>query len=534
MIPRPPRRHAREHAGIVTVLAVVATLLAVVTSLTALVLADLFPPDGRSRILPARGVALATAWTCLLLAMHWGLLRHRPAPLLVHVRIGDEATAPDESMRERHLGLLKHARRRGMALKSVTRWADLAPGTERDPLDLVAGCAQTAAAVEAVINLDATSNRLVLACDMPWPAALAVGAQLPATADVQLLELTGGPRGTGVAAPEAVFPLPRKPARSLDSLVVEQSALIDRSEGRRVGLVLALTQPPDRTDLQVIFAQLGITEYSLVQPAGVAGTGNAGPPHRFTGRDLSSLARRLPAMIASVKQRCGDRELVIVAAVPSSLALAVGWALAQNPQPFFSGTHLLQYDARTRSYRPVRVHPAQPADPPFRPAGGSRAVPAPPARSAPRAARGLNLTTVYLAEPDTSFAANTLIAGTPFDVVGAVAIGKDRVGDVTEEKLSVSVVNLSASSVLLKGETTIHPSQDGDRLHNSYLRVSFAGGWDAEDGDVLEAVATYRLRAGEEIAYSAARSRWVVVEASEQRPRALARGSAQPSPSTLH
>lgn len=125
-----------------------------------------------------------------------------------------------------------------------------------------------------------------------------------------------------------------------------------------------------------MLAELGVNEYSLVHPDWAVDTAHDDQPHRFTGKDLAALARRLPTLIASVKQRCGDRELVIVAAVPSSLALAVGWALVQNGQPFFSGTHLLQHDARTASYRPVRVHPSQPVDPstrrpvdPYRPAG---------------------------------------------------------------------------------------------------------------------------------------------------------------------
>lgn len=98
-------------------------------------------------------------------------------------------------------------------------------------------------------------------------------------------------------------------------------------------------------------------------------------------------------------------------------------------------------------------------------------------------------------------------------MVAKVAGDNDVAGDVTEEKLYVSVLNLSTSRVLLKGETTNHRSREGKHTDHPHLRVSFPGGWDAEEGDVLEAAATYRLGKGEELGYSAARSRWTVAAA---------------------
>jgi hypothetical protein len=61
----------------------------------------------------------------------------------------------------------------------VTRWVDTAPSGDGRLVDLVAVCRETAAALEAMMNTDPVGSRRLLASDMMWPAALAVGAQLP-------------------------------------------------------------------------------------------------------------------------------------------------------------------------------------------------------------------------------------------------------------------------------------------------------------------------------------------------------------------
>jgi hypothetical protein len=300
----------------------------------------------------AVGLLLAIRW--------WTALSGPPDGAVVHLRLRDESAPEDDSMRERHLGLLRQARRRGVPAKSVTRWVNLAPPGPDRPVDLVATCAAAAAAVESMINNGPDGVRMLLAADMPWPAALAVGAQLPITADPRLLELTGSPCGTGVGAPEATFSLPWRPPRSLEALTIERWTLPDAAAAGRVGLLLALTRPQRYLDPAQVFAGHGVGECHLVQPSWVAEEADDDEPYRFTGQQLAGLARRLPAVLAAVKQRCRGRELAVVAAMPSTLAMAVGWGLARDPGPFFAGTYLLYDDESNRGYLPLRVHPSQP------------------------------------------------------------------------------------------------------------------------------------------------------------------------------
>jgi hypothetical protein len=62
------------------------------------------------------------------------------------------------------------------------------------------------------------------------------------------------------------------------------------------------------------------------------------PGARLTGAQLAAIAERLPAAVAAVKQAAGDRELVVAAALPKTLAMALGWGLSEGPQRFFTRT----------------------------------------------------------------------------------------------------------------------------------------------------------------------------------------------------
>lgn len=345
-------------AAILLILAVT-----VAVALLASPLADAFPASGGLRSAVERAMISLAALTGLLLAIRWRIELHRPVRLLIHVRLADESIPTDESRRERHLGLLHQARRRDMMLKSITRWINLAPPDSHDPVNLVTQCAEVATGIEAMVNQDTEGSRLTLAADMPWPIALGVGAQLPVTMTAQLMELTGWPDGTGAAAPEARFPLPWKPPRSLEALAVERSTVPVPSTDGRIGLLLAITESLRHLDPVQVFAGLNVSEYHVVQPSWAAVEGEDVRSHRFTGKELADLARRLPPVIASIKQRTKERELVIAAAIPSSLAMAIGWGLTQNAAQFFADTHLLYYDLRRNRYRTLRVHPSQPTGP---------------------------------------------------------------------------------------------------------------------------------------------------------------------------
>jgi hypothetical protein len=341
-----------------------ACALAGAAAASVLILADVLPASGPLRWPPVeRLLALAVSLVALSLATMWRAGLDRPRATLLHARLADESVPDDESNRERYPGLRRQARRRRLSLRSVTRWVNTSPSGGDQLVDLVAVCRETAGALEAMMNSDWDGSRRLLASDMMWPAALGVGAQLPSAADFRMLELTGWPNGTGSGAAEAVFAPPRSSPPSLDGLTVERVALADEAPAGRVGLILAVTQSLRHLEPKQVFAGCGVGEYHVVYPSWFGHGPDDQAPTAISARQLTALARRLPPAMAEVKRRARGRELVVAAAIPSSLAMAVGWALASGAQPFFAGTYLLRYDEAANGYRPVRTHPSQPAGP---------------------------------------------------------------------------------------------------------------------------------------------------------------------------
>ncbi|MCU7725954.1 hypothetical protein ODJ79_19685 [Actinoplanes sp. KI2] len=125
-----------------------------------------------------------------------------------------------------------------------------------------------------------------------------------------------------------------------------------------------------------------------------------------------------------------------------------------------------------------------------------------------------NIKLLYVVDENSFFTADTVDNGAAFDVIANVEIGKDLMEVVSKENLFVSVVNLSQSTVLQQQslENVLTPVANPDPL-NQELRIKVSGGWTANEGDVIEAVATYKVTAGVYTDYSSARSGTVVVSA---------------------
>ena len=125
-----------------------------------------------------------------------------------------------------------------------------------------------------------------------------------------------------------------------------------------------------------------------------------------------------------------------------------------------------------------------------------------------------NIKLLYVVDENSFFTADTVANGAAFDVIANVEIGKDLMEVVSKENLFVSVVNLSQSTVLQQQslENVLTPVANPDPL-NQELRIKVSGGWTANEGDVIEAIATYKVTAGVYTDYSAARSGTVVVSA---------------------
>jgi hypothetical protein len=123
---------------------------------------------------------------------------------------------------------------------------------------------------------------------------------------------------------------------------------------------------------------------------------------------------------------------------------------------------------------------------------------------------------LYITDNDTFYAADSLAVGQPFDVIANVEIGKELMHNVEDEKVHVSIVNLSKAKVLNTGELAKH-IEKSEKPYNDELRVNIPAGWEADDGDVLEAVASYRVSTGLFTDYSVMHSQQIVATAG--RPR---------------
>jgi hypothetical protein len=126
-----------------------------------------------------------------------------------------------------------------------------------------------------------------------------------------------------------------------------------------------------------------------------------------------------------------------------------------------------------------------------------------------------NIKLLYIVDKNSFFTADTVRNGEEFDVIANVEIGKDLMEVISKEELFVSVVNVSQSKPLqplpspLVNQLT--PVANPNPF-NQELRFKVAGGWKgAAEGDVIEAIATYKVTAGVFTDFSTARSGPVVV-----------------------
>jgi hypothetical protein len=112
---------------------------------------------------------------------------------------------------------------------------------------------------------------------------------------------------------------------------------------------------------------------------------------------------------------------------------------------------------------------------------------------------------LYARDRNGSPAIGTIRNGDPFEVVAEVGIGQGLMQFATGCDLAVSVRNLSQSRILACARLS-YPlaAQDGALRHR--LDATVDGGWRANDGDVLEVIATFKVTAGVHKTYSLARS----------------------------
>jgi hypothetical protein len=112
---------------------------------------------------------------------------------------------------------------------------------------------------------------------------------------------------------------------------------------------------------------------------------------------------------------------------------------------------------------------------------------------------------VYTLDRSGSPAIHTVRKGDPFEVIAEVSIGQSLMQVITGCDLAVSVRNLSQSRILACQRLS-YPlaAQEAGLRHR--LDATVDAGWNANEGDVLEVIATFKVTAGVHKTYSLARS----------------------------
>jgi hypothetical protein len=103
---------------------------------------------------------------------------------------------------------------------------------------------------------------------------------------------------------------------------------------------------------------------------------------------------------------------------------------------------------------------------------------------------------LYAAAQGTDFAVGVLDPGTPFDVLADVEIGENLNEDVDEHSIRVSIVNLSSATRIALNEVRAPLKPQNNTPRRERLRVPFGALANADSGDVIQAIGTYKVTAG--------------------------------------
>jgi hypothetical protein len=119
---------------------------------------------------------------------------------------------------------------------------------------------------------------------------------------------------------------------------------------------------------------------------------------------------------------------------------------------------------------------------------------------------------LYAVDDGTFFTADTVEPGQAFDLIANVEIGEDLNEVVDQLDLFVGVTNLTRSALVTTTTLTEKLTPADDTTVNRELRVDIGPGWgNAQEGDVLQAVATMKITAGIKTDYSYAMSNCFIV-----------------------
>jgi hypothetical protein len=120
---------------------------------------------------------------------------------------------------------------------------------------------------------------------------------------------------------------------------------------------------------------------------------------------------------------------------------------------------------------------------------------------------------LYAVADGGNFAVPNLPSGDPYDVLCDLAIGENLNEHVDSFELKVSVINLSTMALVQEAikTGTLTPADDTAVITQEKLDFDAPNARGANAGDVLQAVASYRVDAGSNTDFSTAQSATVVV-----------------------
>jgi hypothetical protein len=103
---------------------------------------------------------------------------------------------------------------------------------------------------------------------------------------------------------------------------------------------------------------------------------------------------------------------------------------------------------------------------------------------------------LYAAAQGTDFTVGVLDLGTPFDVIADVEIGENLNEKVDEHSIRVSIVNLSSATRIALNDVKAPLTPQNNTPRRERLRVPFGALANADPGDVIQAIGTYKVTAG--------------------------------------
>lgn len=316
-------------------------------ALAGLAIGDALPAGGKDPVFSCPRLAwLAVGLLLLIAAVIWRRMVYRGSGTLFSVQL------LDDEMIDRHQVATGRALRKHMSAQVLTRWVDVRARTSAGVVELADVVDDLGHNLATGLNQDRDDTGYAIAPNLLWPAAVALGRWLNQVQSIRFTDY--GPH-------DAVeFRLADRKEERV-GITVDEVQITD-GPPERLGVWLAFTEMASKFSTGG-FAVFGVSSVVVMQRA----EGKVTTP--MDGPEMCRLAEDLAVSLADLRRRTTPlgREIVVVAMIPKTVALLLGWRLSQEKVRFFADTHLMYYDEKKTHeeelgtpYLAMRVHPSQP------------------------------------------------------------------------------------------------------------------------------------------------------------------------------